>query len=66
MNLPNPKRLTTQERLDEVAELLAAGLMRLRQPKSSSLSHDPGESLLDFSPNQRGHAPAPDLLEDTP
>jgi hypothetical protein len=58
MNALHPNHLTVDERLAEVAKLLAAGLMRLRQRKSSSLSRDHGESLLDFSANQRGHAPA--------
>ena len=47
--------ITPAERLDEIAEILAAGLMRLRARKSSSLSGDPGEIRLDFSPDQRGH-----------
>ena len=55
-NALDPRRLSVAERLDEIAELLAAGLLRLRARKSSPLSHDPGESSLDFSPYQRGHA----------
>jgi hypothetical protein len=51
-----PDLMTPAERLDEIADILAAGLMRLRARKSSSLSRDPGESSLDFSPGQRGHA----------
>jgi hypothetical protein len=53
-----PEQLSAAERLDEIAEILAAGLMRLRARKSSPLSRDHGESSLDFSPDQRGHAPA--------
>ena len=45
------------EWLDELAEILAAGLMRLRARKSSALFGHGGESCLDFSPHQRGHAP---------
>jgi hypothetical protein len=45
------------ERLDELAEILAFGLMRLRARKSSALLGNGGESCLDFSPHQRGHAP---------
>jgi hypothetical protein len=41
--------------LDEIAEILAAGLIRLQQRKSSHLSPDAGESSLDFLANQRGH-----------
>jgi hypothetical protein len=55
-NALDPRRLSAAERLDEIAAILAAGLMRLRARKSSHLSRDPGESSLDFSPDQRGHA----------
>ena len=52
----SPDRMSAAERLAEIAEILAAGLMRLRARQSSHLSADHGESSLDFSPNQRGHA----------
>jgi hypothetical protein len=55
-NAIRPDRLSAAERLDEIADILAAGLMRLRARKSSPLSRDRGESSLDFSPDQRGHA----------
>jgi hypothetical protein len=55
-NAIDPRHLSTAERLDEIADVLAAGLMRLRARKSSQISGDPGESSLDFSPEQRGHA----------
>ena len=55
-NALDPRRLSAAERLDEIAEILATGLMRLRARKSSLLSRDHGESSLDFSPDQRGHA----------
>jgi hypothetical protein len=50
--------MTAPERLDEIADILAGGLMRLRARKSSPLSGDGGESSLDYSPDQRGHARA--------
>jgi hypothetical protein len=56
-NAIHPDRMTARERIDEIAEILAAGLMRLRARKSSPLSRNHGESSLDFSPDQRGHAP---------
>ena len=59
MKRPNPlhpEEATPAERLDEIAEILAAGLVRLRVRQSSSLSRDGGEIRLDFSPGQRGHA----------
>ncbi len=43
-------------RLAEIGEILAAGLVRLRGPKSSEISADTGESSLDFTPDQSGHA----------
>jgi hypothetical protein len=46
------------EHLAEIAELLAAGLMRLRARQSSALSPDLGESSLDCPANQSGHANA--------
>ena len=39
--------LTPAERLAEIAEILAAGLMRIRARKSSQISPDGGESSLD-------------------
>jgi hypothetical protein len=56
MNAINPNQLTPAERLDEIADLLAAGLMRLRARKSSTLSNDRGESSLDCFGYQSGHA----------
>jgi hypothetical protein len=48
--------MAADERIAEIAEILASGLMRLRARKSSPLSRDHGESSLDFSAIQRGHA----------
>jgi hypothetical protein len=56
MNPLDPCHMTAAERLDEIADILAAGLMRLRARKSTPLSRDSGESSLDFSADQRGHA----------
>jgi hypothetical protein len=61
LNLPNPLSadcMSAAERLDEIAEILAAGLMRLRERQSSHLSGHDGESSLDCSASQRGHAEA--------
>lgn len=63
-NALDPGRMTPDERLDEIADILAAGVMRLRARKSSPLSRGSGEIRLDFSPDQRGHAPTLDLPED--
>jgi hypothetical protein len=54
-NALSPDCMTAAERLDEIADILAAGLIRLSARKSSALSRDRGESSLDFSPDQSGH-----------
>jgi hypothetical protein len=51
--------LSAQERISEIAEILAAGLMRLHARKSSQLCPDAGESSLHISPVQSGY-PNPD------
>ena len=58
MLLPNalsPEQMSAAERLDEIAEILARGLMRLRARKSRQISEDHGEIFVDFSVDQRGH-----------
>jgi hypothetical protein len=42
--------------LTEIAEILAAGLMRLGTRKSSRISTESGERLLHFAPDQSGDA----------
>jgi hypothetical protein len=57
MDIPNPlhpRHMSAAERLDEIADILAAGLIRLRLRKSTTLSRDRRESSLDFSPAQSG------------
>ena len=46
MNLPHPTQMSTQDRLTEVAHILATGIRRLREKKK--LEKIP----LDNSPNQ--------------
>ena len=53
-DLPDPRPMTAQARLDELARLLIAGLMRSRSDKSSSLFAEHGEFLVDFSPVKSG------------
>ena len=48
--------MTPAARLSEVAEILAAGLSRLKARQSSALSADFGESSLDCPAAQSGHA----------
>lgn len=56
-NALSPDRMTAAERLDEVADILAVGLIRLKARKSSRLSADRGESSVDFMARQSGHVP---------
>ena len=48
-NALHPRHMTAAERLDEVAEILAAGAMRLMARKSSHLSAERGDSSFDFT-----------------
>ncbi len=60
MKRPNPlppDRMTAAERLDELASILAAGVVRLRARESRRLSADHGESCLHFPPDQCRHGP---------
>jgi hypothetical protein len=47
---------SSAERIAEIAEILAAGLMRLVDQKSSPISADIGESSLDLSAAESGHS----------
>lgn len=49
-----PDQMTADERLGEVAEILAAGLSRLLGRQSSHLPADRRESLLDCPAHQSG------------
>lgn len=53
MNALNPCLMAASERLDEIGEILAAGLMRLRSRQSSELSPISRECPLHISPNPR-------------
>ncbi len=52
----DPDLMSPEERLAEIAGILAAGLMRLRARKSSCLVADDGESSLDCLATPSGHA----------
>jgi hypothetical protein len=47
--------LSVDERLTEIAEILAVALMRLRARKSSEMSGKNGEFSLDISATQSSH-----------
>ena len=53
-NALSANRMTTAERLTEVAAILAAGLVRLRARQSSRLSGHRENSCVDFTANQSG------------
>jgi hypothetical protein len=55
-NALNPSRMTPAERLAELGRILAAGFIRMKARQSSALSADRGESSVDLSPPQSGHA----------
>jgi hypothetical protein len=56
MNKVASNLITADERIDEIVEILAAGLMRVRARQSSALSPHDGESSLDCIGHQSGHA----------
>jgi hypothetical protein len=55
-NGTNPNELSCDERLDEIAEILALGLQRLLARQSSDQSAHCGESSLHSAAHQSGHA----------
>ena len=56
MNLLKPDMMSSEERLAEIARILARGLIRLRARQSSQQSGDSGDSCLDFTATPRRHA----------
>jgi hypothetical protein len=61
-NAIDPNRMTAAERLAEVAEIVAAGLVRFRSRQSSRLSADSGESSLHFMPAESGSVPCTETV----
>ena len=59
----DPTRLTTGERLSELAAILAAGLVRLRARQSSKLSGNRENSCVDFTANQSGGVSVVNTME---
>jgi hypothetical protein len=55
-----PSLMSPAERRAELCAILAIGLMRLRLRQSSELSAGMENSLVDFPPDQSGHATASD------
>jgi hypothetical protein len=57
--------ISGSDRIAEVAEILALGLMRLRARKSSELSRHKGESSLHFRAEESGRG-VPEILQERP
>jgi hypothetical protein len=51
-----PDLMSTEERLNEIAEILVAGILRLRQKKKCSNQKDLRDYPVDFSPGRSVHA----------
>jgi hypothetical protein len=51
--------MTLEERLSELGQILARGLIRLHAREASPLSADDGDSFVDLPPHRSGHANAP-------
>ena len=49
-----PDRMTPSERLNELVQILSAGLRRILPGQSSTLSPTAQDSLVDFSPLKSG------------
>ena len=56
-NALHPDRMTADERLDEVADILATGLARWNERENTNNYNALREFPLDFSPTKSGHEP---------
>jgi hypothetical protein len=52
----NPDLMTAAERLDEIAEILAAGILRVRARLRAPQGTTAEQVSVDFSPRRSGHA----------
>ncbi len=58
-NALDPDRMTADERLDEAAEILVAGYLRMRAKKSANNTNDFGDITLDLTGHQSVHGSDP-------
>ena len=58
-NALDPDRMTADERLDEMADILAAGFLRLPKRESANNSSEFGDFPLDFPASQSVPGPDP-------
>jgi hypothetical protein len=63
MNPLHPDRMSSAERLAEIAGILAAGVIRLKGRQSRQLSARSRESSVDFTARQSRHDLAEDAAE---
>ena len=56
MNPLKPEMMTSHERLAELGQILARGLIRLHAREASPLSADDGDSFVDLPPLRSRHA----------
>lgn len=63
LNPLHPDRLTPDERLAELAAILAAGVIRIYGPQSSEKPPDSADVSLDFMPGQSGPVAKRENLE---
>jgi hypothetical protein len=59
MNQLKPEMMTPDERLAELGQILARGLIRLHAREASPLSADDRDSFVDLPPHRSRHANAP-------
>ncbi|HJN24789.1 MAG TPA: hypothetical protein QGG18_03710 [Rhodospirillales bacterium] len=55
INALSPDRMTATERLDEVADILAAGILRQRNQETANKYNDLRDISLDFTAGQSVH-----------
>ena len=58
----DPNHMTAEERLDEVAKILAAGILRLKAKQMVKKSLKTEKVSLDVSPEKRFHGPKPNPI----
>ena len=63
MNPLHPDRMSSAERLAEIAGILAGGVIRLKARQSRQLSARSRESSVDFTPRRSRHDLAEDAVE---
>ncbi len=58
-NALDPNLMTAAERLDEIAAILAAGILRLKARQAARPARDRGDLSLDFFARQSRHGQKP-------